>query len=103
MIKTKDDLINHFGGYKQLEDFLIYYIRPISELRQGFILKNISINDVKVGEFITITGSYKIRIYYSGDNYPESQMIYSDNITHSISNIIIHYRDYKLNQILCIT
>jgi hypothetical protein len=40
MIRSKEDLIQHFGSKENLEEFLIEFTKPISFLRFGIEFKN---------------------------------------------------------------
>lgn len=86
-------------GIKDIDifiDHLIDYTRPIAERECGTLLDNIFIVRADYSPY-----RRAIRIYWSADNYPGCNKIYAHNYSYDISDVLVNYRDWKLNKVLC--
>jgi len=96
----KEEVIDKFGGEDSLKSFLKYMAKEAAELRSGVSLKNIFLVKYEIDKRYGSGADY-IRIYWSGDNYPECQKIYWDNFSRNVDDLLLsEYRDYKLECIL---
>lgn len=99
MEEMREEVIYKFGGEESLKDFIEYLLIDITEREIGDKLKNLFLIKYEVG-FRFGTKMPYIRIYWSGDNFPECQKIYANNFSLNIEYLFPMYRDYKIDKIL---
>ena len=89
-------IVSACGGIIPFEGLVKDIVRPYVEnkfekFNNFFIIRY----ELQLG----LTDKY-IRVYWSADNFPNCQKIYADNYHIRLSDLIIYYRNYQLNQIL---
>lgn len=84
-------------------DYLLDHSRPIAEGVCKLSLDNLYINRIDYTYTKYTNQDYIpsfMRIYWSGDNHPKCNIIYANSYSYDISDLLVNYREWKLNMLL---
>lgn len=95
-----ESIITKIGGIIPFERFLMDMNRPRIERECKVTLKNIFIVRYSLDTRLNPEKTPYLRIHWSADNHPICEKIYANTLNYDIPDLLIDYRDSKLNTLL---